>query len=136
MAHFYKKQPLIRLAILTLEEVLPHIKTEPVNLRKAKPEYAVVGGFRFKIGTLRLVTFKTRGIKCVCCGVEGTFFAVETQKKGISPHINLYAIDGAGDEVLMTHDHIIPRSKDGADKLENCQTMCKPCNAKKGVEIW
>ena len=89
-----KNYTLIRLRKLALEEVLPHIKTEVVKLKKSvKPEYGVVDGFRIKIGTLRLVTFKTRGLKCACCGLEGSFFAIETQKEDIPPHINLYAIN-------------------------------------------
>jgi 5-methylcytosine-specific restriction endonuclease McrA len=34
--------------------------------------------------------------------------------------------------VLMTQDHIMPRSKGGANRLENLQTMCCVCNNRKG----
>ena len=133
MAIPLKNYTLIRLRKLTLEEVFPYIKSEPKKLKNnVKPERSIIEGFCVKVDTLRLITFKTRGVKCACCGLEGSFFAIETQKEDIPPHINLYAIDEAGREVLMTHDHIIPRSKGGKNKLENCQTMCKPCNEKKG----
>lgn len=32
-------------------------------------------------------------------------------------------------------DHIIPRSKGGADVEENCQTICGPCNGKKAAKV-
>ena len=128
-----KNYTLIRLCKVSPEDVLLHIKDEFVQLeRGSKPERAMIGGYRIKTGTLRLVTFKTRGLKCACCGLEGAFFAIETQKEDIPPHMNLYAINDDGKEVLMTHDHIIPKSKGGTNRLENCQTMCKPCNEKKG----
>lgn len=31
----------------------------------------------------------------------------------------------------MTKDHIMPKSKGGADSLSNYQTMCLPCNEAK-----
>jgi 5-methylcytosine-specific restriction endonuclease McrA len=45
--------------------------------------------------------------------------------------LNLYAIKD-GLEVLMTSDHIIPRSKGGPTILENLQPMCHICNGRKG----
>ena len=46
------------------------------------------------------------------------------------PHFNLYAeLDGY--IVLMTKDHIVPRSKGGKNMLENYQTMCCLCNSAK-----
>lgn len=40
-------------------------------------------------------------------------------------------IDENGKEVLMTKDHIIPKSKGGANDISNYQTMCKRCNEAK-----
>lgn len=83
----------------------------------------------------------SKSLTCVCCGLEGQFFGLETivDKKGNfiqgTFHFNLYAIDNDGNEVLMTKDHIIPRSKGGADHLDNYQTMCSPCNSKKGSNM-
>lgn len=40
-------------------------------------------------------------------------------------------IDENGKEVLMTKDHVIPKSKGGANDISNYQTMCKRCNEAK-----
>jgi len=133
-----KRQELIRLARFELEEIMPMLDTDYCRAKGGKlikPKHGVIGEFRFKINSLRLATFKTQGVKCVCCGLEGCFFALETQVEGIAPHLNLYAIDANGDEVLMTHDHVMPRSKKGKNVLENAQVMCKPCNEEKADKI-
>ena len=52
-----------------------------------------------------------------------------------SYHLNLYAVDDNGDEILMTKDHIIPRSKGGIDDISNYQTMCRLCNEAKGNKL-
>ncbi len=60
-----------------------------------------------------------------------------------TPHLNLYHVQEEEEKgewknlakdgmVLMTKDHIIPRSKGGPTTLENLQTMCSICNGKKG----
>ena len=90
-------------------------------------------GKKVKMNSLRYQTFATKGVKCVKCGIEGKFFALEQDKYQPSEywHFNLYGIDESGNEVLMTKDHIVPASKGGKDRLKNLQTMCTHCNAKK-----
>ena len=44
-------------------------------------------------------------------------------------------IDDNGEEILMTKDHILPRSKGGIDDISNYQTMCKLCNEAKGNKL-
>jgi hypothetical protein len=84
--------------------------------------------------TPRLLTFKVDGIKCHHCGLEGSFFALERFEKDGSPHLNLYATKD-GKEVLMTSDHIIPKSKGGINNVSNRQCLCEKCNNKKGSII-
>lgn len=92
-------------------------------------------GRTFKKGSHRLVLFRTKGTECVTCGLNGTVFVLETHNLDIKPHLNLYAVKEDGDYVLMTKDHIIPKSKGGPDSLDNYNTMCMPCNSKKADKI-
>ena len=92
-----------------------------------------VDGFKVHPVSLRYMTFYQKGTKCVCCGKEGAYFQLDSDRNGASVdyrrHFNLYADDGT----LITKDHIIPKSKGGADKVSNMQTMCYPCNKAKGA---
>lgn len=69
--------------------------------------------------------------KCVSCGLEGKYMAMERGDKDISYHFNMYGIDETGNEVLFTKDHTVPKSIGGKNNLSNYQTMCTRCNAKK-----
>ena len=55
----------------------------------------------------RTEVFERDGYKCVTCGT--------------SDHLTL--------------DHRIPRSRGGTNELENLQTMCFPCNNRKGNKL-
>lgn len=80
------------------------------------------------LDSLRLEVFKLNK-KCVCCGVEGNILHVERFYNQKTPHLNLYHFDSeSGRKVLMTKDHIIPKSKGGKDHISNLQTMCCICN--------
>ena len=92
------------------------------------------------VKSLRLRMFAEIGTTCVVCKLAGAFFASEIHMgkkapKDVSYHLNLYALDADGKEVLMTKDHIIPASKGGRDVLKNMQPMCCMCNSKKGDKI-
>ncbi len=93
-------------------------------------------GVDVKMGSLRYQTFQ-KSLTCKRCGVEGKFFALEKHRNGQSDrfHFNLYAIDDNGDELLMTKDHIVPRSKGGPNHVTNMQTMCTVCNGIKDNNI-
>ena len=82
----------------------------------------------------RYELFYKKGIACVNCNIVGSFFAKENNPK-MGWHLNLYGINKEGDEVLMTKDHIIPKSKGGADELVNYQPMCVKCNSLKGDKM-
>ena len=79
----------------------------------------------------RLLCFK-RNIRCVCCGLTANKLILQSpsRKDGETPHWNLWFVSEEYN-VLFTKDHIIPKSKGGADDLSNLQTMCELCNSTK-----
>jgi 5-methylcytosine-specific restriction endonuclease McrA len=105
--------------------------------RKKKNEYIELFGVSVKTTSQRYAVFQ-KNIACCKCGIKGKFLAVE---KNVPSHIssnyhfNLYAVDDDGNEVLMTKDHIHPKSKGGKNILDNYQTMCQKCNIEKGNTI-
>lgn len=116
---------------LTIEEVYDAVKDvlfEP----EEKKAMVVINGDKIKGNSQRFQTFFTKGLKCACCGIEGKYFGKEKDFNAARYHLNLYALDESGNEVLMTKDHIVPRSKGGASELYNYQTMCVKCNMAKG----
>lgn len=81
----------------------------------------------------RLKVFLHKGLKCVSCGREGDRLVLwydYVRKGDFLPSRGLHVDVIAGD-VLMTVDHILPKSKGGRDTLENLDPMCSPCNSKK-----
>lgn len=100
--------------------------------RQAKVE---LDGDLIKGNSQRYQVFFTKGITCSCCGIKGKYFAKEKFSNQKSYHLNLYAIDKNGNEVMMTKDHIIPKSKGGKDELDNYQPMCFICNKAKGNKL-
>jgi hypothetical protein len=118
---------MIKLAFFTVDEVFAAMDF--------KGPTVLPNGHKFSRLNARLVLFKTKGTICVRCGTEGTFFALETHDENVKPHLNLYGVNARGKTVLFTKDHIIPKSKGGANALENYDTMCEPCNGKKGNKM-
>lgn len=120
-----------RKSIHSIEEVL-----KSVEINSTKKDIIYIDGDSIKLGSDRYKTFKFKGLKCVKCSLTGSIFAKERCGGDIiSWHMNLYAIDEKGEEVLMTKDHIIPKSLGGKNIFENYQTMCTICNAEKGSNI-
>lgn len=66
--------------------------------------------------------------KCVCCKIEATNFSLGKDNSG-GLHWDLYADNG----IALSLDHIHPKSRGGANSLENSQIMCTVCNSLKGV---
>ena len=90
---------------------------------------------RVGVSSLRLRCFK-RSTVCVKCGRVGNIFVAEKSVgNDVSPHLNLYSCDSDGYMTLMTHDHIVPKSRGGANHISNVQTMCAPCNHKKSDDM-
>lgn len=86
--------------------------------------------YSIKLKSLRLKTFKNNK-KCVCCGIEGNEIRLEKADDQETPHFNLYHKGEDGKLLLMTKDHIIPKSKGGKEHISNFQTMCEVCNSLK-----
>jgi len=113
---------------VAIEEVLPYIPDlkSKIFLDWEKKEWIV------NLDSDRLRCFR-QNIICVVCGAQGSFFLLEKQKNGGvgKPHLNLYSmVDGK--RVMLTKDHIKPRSRGGKDNANNFQTMCITCNSLKG----
>jgi len=90
-------------------------------------------GNEVKMTSERYILFKTKGVVCVCCGIVGTKFHLEKNTKNVlTYHFNLYGVNENGQEIMITKDHIVPKSKGGKNKISNYQPMCIICNAKKG----
>jgi hypothetical protein len=125
---------MIRKQIYSLEEVFKHVPdTEPgFNLLETDFDGDVI-----KMNSQRYFLFKHKGCKCTApgCTVVGTFFAKERQKSAKCWHFNLYGINEYGHEILMTKDHIIPKSKGGPNRFANYDPMCFNCNRKKGNNL-
>ena len=122
----------------SLEEVFLHvdIPENPMlinqgNKNKKKVDF---DGDIIKVSSDRLVLFKDKGCKCVVCGIEGAYFQKDYSSCP-NPHLNLYATNDNGEPVLMTKDHIQPKSKGGKDCQANYQPMCQPCNIEKGNRL-
>ena len=123
----------IRNGIITPEKVIPFVT--PFDKQFKKGFTGDDGEIHpIKMGSDRYWCFALRGLNCVCCGIEGKFFALESHKYNSGTkryHLNLYAIDKDGNEILMTKDHVTPKSKGGKNHIHNYQTMCYKCNQKK-----
>lgn len=80
----------------------------------------------------RLHVFHHKGCKCANpeCSNEGHYVIVGKDRSG-GVHVDLYTKNF----VLMTVDHIYPKSKGGEDILENKQPMCSPCNSSKDSKV-
>jgi len=113
------------------DEILPRI-----GWMADRMVVAELDGVEYSVGcdSVRLRTFQ-RSLVCVGCGREGVEFRAEQNRAnarhGNNPHLNLYAADGT----LMTHDHVVPKSRGGADGIDNSQTMCTECNCRKADHI-
>jgi 5-methylcytosine-specific restriction endonuclease McrA len=117
--------PYIRFLIVRPEEVLDFLPEDGWPYRQ------MYFGKIVYMNSTRYQVFK-RNRRCVFCGVEGVYMALEADKnakpKSRRHHFNLYTNKGR----LMTQDHKIPLSLGGTDDLSNLQCACTNCNKHKG----
>ena len=82
-------------------------------------------------------------IKCWSCGCEASLWiSCRGQNDNSRPVLNLFAWYTPKKTrknkrptprlVMMTRDHIIPRSKGGVDDIENLRPGCETCNVHRG----
>ena len=125
----YSKNDYNRIGIYEFEDVFPFL--EDVNKDKDFVKY--YAGQPVSMNNAKYHVFKASR-KCVCCGLEGEFLALEQCKckdEESLYHFNMYGYVN-GEEVLFTKDHILPKSLGGPNDVSNYQTMCTQCNAEKG----
>lgn len=127
IAAMKEKKRLLHIASYPVDEILAHVTEQD-----SKKEFVVDGqSYLVRMNSDRYLVFKNSRA-CVSCGIEGTQMVLDINPGDQSPHFNLYAEDN-GRLVLMTKDHIIPKSKGGLDAQENYATMCCVCNNLKGA---
>lgn len=126
-----KKKKIVRKRIAVYDAASPTVLTLLFLLDGGQREF-IVNGYHVKVQSLRYRTFQKSPV-CTGCQAVGTLWALE--RMSTDPphraHFELYTIKD-GKELLMTKDHIIPKSRGGLDTLENLQTMCTICNQLKG----
>lgn len=101
-----------------------------------------------RVDTETLITVVSKPV-CSHCGTEITHFKI--LQNDTDKYLLAYAIANndtrrsswqifgdfvletkPGDEVPLTKDHIVPKSRGGSNEFKNYQTMCGPCNWDKG----
>lgn len=75
-------------------------------------------------------------LKCWHCGIEANcFIANKGQNDRMGPPVlDMFAMTREG-PILMTRDHIIPKSYGGVNDVENLRMGCGPCNHGRGNEL-
>ena len=128
----------IRKSKHTLEEIesLLDKKNYPVKREEMNKKTKInFNGEIIRKHSIKILVFFLKGYKCVSCGIEGCFFALENIggiQNGYA--LNLYSVNHEGKEILMTIDHIIPKARGGGNDLQNLQPMCLICNELKGQQ--
>jgi hypothetical protein len=111
---------MIRIKQFALSDILPFIG-EPYHIFRAKGQR-----YRVKMRDSRMMLFSESQF-CAACFVKGDHFWLE-HSGCFPPHFNLYAINHCGHPVMLTLDHIIPRSRGGTKHPSNIQLLCTRCN--------
>lgn len=115
---------------VSFEDIFPHV-TRNKGTRK---KYIHINNIPVRVSDDKLSLFK-RNRKCVKCGLIGEKLLVQNDGISNKAHVQLYGIEN-DTLILMTIDHIIPRSVGGKRlSITNYQTMCIRCNQRKGNNL-
>lgn len=77
-----------------------------------------------------------KNLVCEFCGIAAKYAWVEAHiATPEQTHLNFYGIDAGGQEVLLTWDHVEPKSLGGSNSLTNAQCLCTICNSIKGNDL-
>lgn len=111
---------------------MKRLTTVPVDgvveaLRRGDTFFIVNRKKRVPIGNARMKTY-INGTKCVHCGMEAHYFAVEMATNSTRYLLHPYHRTEKGSEIPITSDHIVAKYNGGSNDPKNRQPMCKPCN--------
>lgn len=73
---------------------------------------------------------------CHFCGVKASLWIIRHQQNDTNkpPVMDLFCYTSKNNLVMMTRDHIVPKSWGGLDDVQNLRCACEPCNrARKNV---
>jgi len=131
------RKHLLSVARFPAKEMLRNLVAARYRRRGIERLFISVNGFPVPIKTVsqRYQLFKSK-CRCVKCGRVGSMMSMDTDVHAsrITFHFNLYCIE-RGRAILMTKDHIMPKSKGGRNQMKNYQTMCEYCNRRKADRI-
>lgn len=123
--------------LLERQEVFPIdfvFQVRRARLHKGQ-DFGIFEGLAVRLTTHTINTFVEKGCKCVKCGLEGSYFALERHPNAIGIgrrfRLYLYGVNELGEEVTMTRDHILPKSLGGKNSIDNHDPMCVICNRNK-----
>jgi len=94
-----------------------------------KENFIKIDKYKVKTKDDRYLNFIKNGFVCSKCGLKGQYANLEFNKRNKN-HLNVYGVRN-GKEILLTKDHIYPKSKGGLDNIKNYQVLCENCNNKK-----
>jgi 5-methylcytosine-specific restriction endonuclease McrA len=117
-----KKVSLETLGEFTLHEIFSQLNQENTRIPFAVGDNI----YQVRMNSHRYFVFHQNSC-CVSCGLQGSKFLLQQNPCDESPHFNLYGEEN-GELVLMTKDHILPKSKGGKNNHDNYVTMCTICN--------